>query len=223
MSGIPDAPLPVRLGLMGGTFDPVHSGHLMAAECARGTLGLQRVLWIPAGDPPHKHQAPVSSAEHRYAMVLLATASNPAFEVSRLEIERGGRSYSYDTVTSVLARCPGAELHFIIGADAALELLTWHRHAELVQLCRFAVVPRPGCSLERLPEVLPGTYLQRIQILRAPGVDISSTQIRDRVRSGLSVRYLVPEAVEQYMHKYGLYRGGAHPSGTLTPPLAQAR
>jgi nicotinate-nucleotide adenylyltransferase len=193
---------------MGGTFDPVHLGHLVIAEVSRVEFGLERILWVPAGDPPHKREDPVTPQEHRYAMVLLATAPNPHFEVSRLELERGGLSYSYDTVQYFRQLYPDAELYFITGADAILEILTWHRHEELVRACRFIAVTRPGYDLARLSSVLPAEYLPRISPLTAPGVDVSSTQIRSRVRAGEPIRYLVPDSVEAYILKTRLYRAG---------------
>jgi nicotinate-nucleotide adenylyltransferase len=194
---------------MGGTFDPVHIGHLLIAEVARAEFGLERVIWVPAGDPPHKQEDPVTPQEHRYAMVLLATAPNPHFEVSRLELERGGLSYSFDTVQYFRQRHPEVELYFITGADAILEILTWHRHEELVRICRFIAVTRPGYALARLSSVLPAEYLPRIAPLTAPGVDVSSTQVRARVRAEEPIRYLVPEPVEAYIRKVGLYGSAA--------------
>ncbi|HEU4754776.1 MAG TPA: nicotinate-nucleotide adenylyltransferase [Armatimonadota bacterium] len=195
------------IGLMGGTLDPVHYGHLLIAEQAREQYDLERVVWLPAGDPPHKEGEQRATQEHRYAMAVLATASNPHFYVSRLELEREGPSYTIYTLEHFQREYPGAELFFITGADTALDLLTWHRHAEVVRACRFLAAPRPGFDLSRLGEVLPPEYVSRILPLRAPVVDISSTEIRARVRQGESIRYLVPEAVEAYIHKHGLYTG----------------
>jgi nicotinate-nucleotide adenylyltransferase len=148
-------------------------------------------------------------------MVVLATASNPCFEVSRLELERAGPSYSLDTVLDFRERCPGAELFFITGADAVLEILTWYRHQEVIRACRFIAVTRPGYDLARLSGVLPPEYVERIHTLTAPGVDVSSTQIRERVAAGDPVRYLVPEVVEAYLRKHRLYEGS--PEGTSRP------
>lgn len=193
-----------RVGLMGGTFDPVHYGHLVIAEVARVEHRLDRVVWIPAGDPPHKDRS-VTPQEHRHAMVVLATASNPRFEVSRLEMEREGPSYTLHTVRHFRRELPGDELFFITGADAILEILTWHRHEEVVRECRFIAVTRPGYDLSRMESVLPPAYLERIDRLCAPGVDISSSTIRQRIRSGDPIRYLVPEPVEAYLYKHRLY------------------
>lgn len=194
-----------RIGLMGGTFDPVHYGHLWVAEAAREAFLLDQVVWVPAGDPPHKEGA-LADQEHRYSMALLATATHPAFEVSRFELERTGPSYSLYTIQHFREQHAEAELFFIIGADAVLDLLTWYRHDEVMQLCRFIALARPGYDLERLKTVLPGEYLQRIEILDAPGIDLSSTIVRERVWREASIRYLVPEAVEAYIRKCGLYR-----------------
>lgn len=194
---------------MGGTFDPVHYGHLVIAEEARYEFALDRVVWVPAGDPPHKTTRRIVSQEHRYAMVVLATASNPAFEVSRMELERQGPSYTVDTVAAFHEQRPQAELFFITGADATLEILTWHRHQDLIERCRFIAVTRPGYDLERLSAVLPAGYLERISTIQAPGVDISSTALRRRLAGGEPIKYLVPEGVESYLSKHGLYQEGA--------------
>ncbi len=203
----------MKTGLMGGTFDPVHYGHLVIAEAARAEFGLDRVVWVPSGDPPHKKEYPVTGKEHRYAMVVLATASNPWFDVSRMELEREGATYTYDTLAAFRGLCPDDELFFITGADAILEILTWYRHAEVVRLCRFIAVTRPGYDLARLDAVLPPEYLARIDTLHVPGVDISSTDLRRRAREGDPVRYLLPENVEAYIGKHGLYRSGAAAAG----------
>ena len=195
----------MRIGLMGGTFDPVHYGHLVIAEAARSEFSLDRVIWVPAGDPPHKKEAPVTPQEHRYAMAVLATATHPCFAVTRLELGRKRPSYSIDTIFHFRAQEPGSDLFFITGADAILELLTWHRHREVVEACRFIAVTRPGYDLSRLSAVLPPEYLPHISPLTAPGVDISSTEIRRRVREGRPIRYLGPEPVEAYISKHNLY------------------
>jgi len=195
----------MRIGLMGGTFDPVHLGHLLIAEVARVEFGLDRVIWLPAGDPPHKKGYRVTPQEHRYAMVVLATASNPDFEVSRWELEREGPSYSIDTILHFRAAYPEAQLYFITGADAILEILTWYRHQEVIRSCRFIAVTRPGYDLDRLCAVLPPDYMAQIDLLEAPGVDISSTHLRTRLRHDDPIRYLVPETVETYIRKHRLY------------------
>lgn len=195
----------MRIGIMGGTFDPVHYGHLVIAEGARMEFNLDRVDWVPAGDPPHKKGFEVSGEEHRYAMVVLATVTHPDFQVSRLELDRAGPSYTIDTITRFREEFPGVELYFITGADSILEILTWHRHEEMIHACRFIAVTRPGYDLERIGRVLPPSYLEHIDTISAPGVDISSTMIRQRVRAGKPIKYLVPEPVEAYIKKHGLY------------------
>jgi nicotinate-nucleotide adenylyltransferase len=192
---------------MGGTFDPIHYGHLIAAEEARFRFGLSRVIFVPCGVPPHKKPYEVTPAEHRYAMTVLATASNPHFVVSRVEIERPGPSYAVDTV-KIFRQQFGerAELFFITGLDAVLEILTWKSHDELIRLCRFIAVTRPGYDAVKLRERLPSDYLERIDLLAIPGMDISSTMIRERVRKGEPIRYLTPEAVCDYIAKHGLYK-----------------
>jgi len=195
----------MRLGLMGGTFDPVHYGHLVIAEETRLVFGLDRVDFVTSADPPHKKGYEITPAEHRYAMTLLATTSNPFFRVSRREIERAGPSYSIDTIQEYQREFPEAEIFFITGADAILEILTWHRADEAVRLCTFVAATRPGYDLAKMERVLPPSYLPHIRRITVPGVDFSSTDIRERVQRGKSIKYLVPEAVEAYIAKYNLY------------------
>jgi len=202
----------MRIGLMGGTFDPVHYGHLLIAEAAREEFALERVIWLPAGDPPHKKDYEVSGQEHRYAMAVLATGGHEQFEVSRWELERSGPSYSIDTILHFRSTRPDDELFFITGADAILEILTWHRHGEVIRSCGFIAVTRPGYELAQLNDRLPPEYAARISPIAAPGVDISSTQIRARVQAGKSIRFLVPEPVEAYIRKHGMYE--THPDGS---------
>ncbi|RPF47129.1 nicotinate-nucleotide adenylyltransferase [Thermodesulfitimonas autotrophica] len=203
----------VRIGLMGGTFDPIHYGHLVAAEDARYELGLEKVVFIPAGQPPHKPKELVSEAAHRVAMVRLAIATNPCFELSTVEVERPGPSYTVDTVAAFRKQYPAGEFYFITGADAVAEILSWHRAEELLTLCRVVAVTRPGYVLDNLRERLAGldAYLWRkIRVLPVPGVAISSTAIRERVREGRPIRYLLPDQVEAYIKEQGLYRLRVH-------------
>lgn len=194
---------------MGGTFDPIHYGHLIAAEEARHKFNLSQVSFVPCGIPPHKKDYKVTAAEHRYAMTLLATASNPYFSVSRVEIDRPGPSYAVDTI-KIFRKQFGedVELFFITGLDAVLEVLTWKNPDELVRLCHFIAVTRPGYDAQKLQEQLPAHYLDRISLLAIPGVDISSTMIRERVRKGEPIRYLTPDAVCDYIAKHRLYKEG---------------
>lgn len=196
------------IGVIGGTFDPIHIGHLIIAEEARVQLGLERVIFIPAGLPPHKLDWEISQAEHRLAMVELAIASNPRFSISRIDIERSGPCYTVDTIELLQKELgPGEEVHFIIGSDSLSEILTWHEPERLINLCYLAVVKRPGyeVDLEELEELLPGIS-SRVRFIDAPLVGVSSTDIRRRVREGLSIKYQVPEKVEEYIYKHGLYR-----------------
>jgi nicotinate-nucleotide adenylyltransferase len=196
---------------MGGTFDPIHYGHLVTAEAARTDFGLEAVIFVPSGSPPHKAGQALTPAHHRHQMVVLAVASNPWFRVSRVEIDRPGYSYTVDTVREFQHQYGGdAEFYFITGADAIQEILAWHRVDELLARCQFIAATRPGYHLQSLGQVLgklsPEQRL-RIHLLEVPALAISSTDVRQRVRSGRSIKYLVPEAVEQYIFDHGLYRG----------------
>jgi len=195
------------IGIMGGTFDPIHYGHLIIAEESRREFGLEKVIFVPAADPPHKKDYPVSDAEHRYAMTVIATASHPDFVCSRMEIDRPGPSYSIDTIRQVKSENPvGTQVYFITGADAIAEILTWHEHDKLKSMCKFIAATRPGYRLEELKCRLPGEYMDQIVFLEVPGVHISSTELRERVAAGHPIKYMVPEAVEIYIEKHGLYR-----------------
>lgn len=195
-----------RIGIIGGTFDPVHIGHLIIAEESRCRLDLEKVVFIPAGQPPHKPSEPIASAEHRYAMTVLATRDNPAFEVSRIEMERPGPSYTVDTIEELRSTCRDeVEFFFIVGADSLLEILTWHQPERLINLCRIVAATRPGYDQAEAERLLPRAYLERTVFLDAPSVDISSTELRERVASGTPIRYLVPRDVEEYILKNGLY------------------
>jgi len=199
----------MRLGIMGGTFDPIHYGHLAAAEQARDQFRLDKILFLPNREPPHKKGYSVTPAERRYDMVLLATASHPQFEASRLELERPGPSYTVDTIDQLRQLCgEGPEFFFITGADAVLEILTWKHPHLLVDRCQLIAATRPGYSLGELERAAGAELARRVHILEVPGVDVSSTMLRDRVRRGLSIRYLTPPEVEAYIRKHGLYGAG---------------
>ena len=196
-----------RLGIMGGTFDPIHYGHLLMAEEARQAFALDEVVFVPNGRPAHKKEYLVSAPEERYAMTLLATGSNPCFSTSRIEIERPGPSYTIDTLRGFREIYKDLDaLYFITGADAVLEILTWHEYDQLVRECQFIAVTRPGFVLERLPEIADAAFLDHVFYLPIPGLEISSTDLRKRVREGRSVKYLMPEPVEAYIKQQGLYR-----------------
>lgn len=192
--------MPARLGILGGTFDPIHSGHVLLAQAVRERLSLDRVLFVPAADPPHKEDH-VASAAHRLEMVRLAIDGLDGFEVSRAELDRAGPSYTVDTVRQLGARFPDSELFLIIGADNIADLSSWHDPEGILELATVV-------SGTRADTAGPGTgpFADRIQRLPTPTYDISSTDIRHRLLQGLPVRYLVPEAVERYVAQHGLYR-----------------
>ena len=196
------------LGIMGGTFDPIHLGHLAIGEEAREALALDRVLFVPAGEPPHKPADTVTAVAHRVAMVELAIADNPSFELSSIEIERAGPSYTVDTVEELAQRHPGTALHLIVSAETFAQLPTWHEPERLFETARIAVVPREGYPAPDpawLGEAFPGREA-RVTYLEGPRLGLSSTAIRERVASGRSIRYLVPGAVEAYISDHDLYQ-----------------
>lgn len=198
-----------RIGVMGGTFDPIHYGHLVAAEAARSEFGLEKVIFIPAGRPPHKQSQTITDPEHRYRMTVLATSSNHSFEVSRLEVDKVGLTYTYDTIKD-LKRLYGEDcaIYFITGADSVLELLTWYKIQELLTLCKFIAVTRPGFDnkdLEQKIEEISSKYDGEIICIEMPLLAISSTDIKKRLRNGKPIKYLLPEAVEKYIGENGLY------------------
>lgn len=199
---------------MGGTFDPVHHGHLVAASEVQHLLGLDEVVFVPTGHPWQKQDRKVTSAEHRYLMTVIATASNPRFSVSRVDIERDGPTYTVDTLRDLRRQRPDAELFFITGADALAEILSWKDAEEMWELARFVGVTRPGHRLSRkgLP---PG----EVTFTEVPALAISSTDCRSRTERGEPIWYLVPDGVVQYIAKYHLYRTDATPEAprvTLT-------
>lgn len=199
----------LRLGVMGGTFDPLHWAHLVMAEESRMAFGLNKVLFIPAGQPPHKMCYHVSDAEHRYAMTILGTVSNPAFEASRIELDREGPSYSVDTIRQLKDLFGSdTELYFILGADEAADLPKWHEADTLPTLARFVVAPRHGLDVPEIKSMLPQHFLEAMGFLPMMPIDISATEIRSRVASGKSIKYLVPDDVEQYIRKNRLYSKG---------------
>jgi nicotinate-nucleotide adenylyltransferase len=194
----------LRLGIMGGTFDPVHFGHLVAAEEALVQFNLDRVIFMPTGRPVRKTHRHVSSAEDRYLMTVIATASNPDFEVSRLEIDRPGSTYTVDTMVQLREMYgPKTELFFISGADAVREILTWKDAERFAELCTFIAATRPGFDAALEPFELAG---QKVESMEVPALAISSSDIRARVSARRPVRYLLPEAVAAYIEKNGLYR-----------------
>jgi nicotinate-nucleotide adenylyltransferase len=218
--------LPHKLGILGGTFNPIHYGHLAAAEEVRDRLNLDRVLFVPSFHPPHKQEENVPSAAHRMEMVRIATSENETFEPSDIEIQRGGKSFTIDTIEALKGTYPGAELFFITGIDSFLDIQTWSRWERLLSLCTFIVLSRPGyCFADLLKidflrpaeeqvreldrkqrvhvEIHAGTFA--VYLATIPLYDISSTDIRRRVKEGRSIKYLLPEAVETYIIKNKLY------------------
>ncbi len=188
---------------MGGTFDPIHHGHLVAASEVQATFDLDEVVFVPTGQPWQKADREVSPAEHRYLMTVIATAANPRFEVSRVDIDRSGPTYTVDTLTDIARQRPDADLFFITGADAMAQILTWRDHDEIFELAQFVACTRPGHDLDE--SMLAGLPQGRVTVLEIPALAISSTDCRDRVRSGQPVWYLVPDGVVQYVAKHGLY------------------
>jgi nicotinate-nucleotide adenylyltransferase len=190
---------------MGGTFDPVHHGHLVAASEVGSRFGLDEVLFVPTGQPWQKTgERQVTQAEHRYLMTVIATASNPRFTVSRVDIDRDGPTYTTDTLRDLNALYPDADLYFITGADALTQILSWKDADELFELAYFIGVTRPGHRLDG-----SGLPADRISLLEVPALAISSTDCRDRVADGEPVWYLVPDGVVQYINKHELYRPDA--------------
>lgn len=203
------APGPRRIGVLGGTFDPPHYGHLAIAEEARCALALERVLVVPAGRPPHKPGKPITPAAHRVAMLELAIAGNPALILSRADLDRPGPSYT----AGLLERLRGewgdeTELYFVVGMDSLRDFLTWKHPARILALARMAAVGRPGCQadLSAVETAIPGA-LARITVLEGPGLEIASSDLQRRVRAGLPIRYQTPDAVVKYIAQHGLYRG----------------
>jgi nicotinate-nucleotide adenylyltransferase len=193
-----------RVGIMGGTFDPIHHGHLVAASEVQSWFDLDEVIFVPTGEPWQKADREVSPAEHRYLMTVIATAANPRFEVSRVDIDRSGPTYTIDTLRELSALHPDADLYFITGADAMAALLTWQDHEELFKLAHFVGCTRPGHELTDV--TLEGLPRDRITLVEIPALTISSTDCRHRVESGEPVWYLVPDGVVQYIGKHELYR-----------------
>lgn len=197
----------MRLGIMGGTFDPVHYGHLVTAEEALAQFGLDKVVFMPTGQPAAKRHREVSPIESRYLMTVLATASNPDFDVSRLEIDRPGPTYTVDTLEELRAELgESAELFFITGADAVWEILTWKDPERFAGLATFIAATRPGYDLARFRLEAAGGDLPRIEFMEVPALAISSTDIRARVAGRLPIRYLLPESVAAFIGKSGLYQ-----------------
>ena len=199
-----------RIGIMGGTFDPIHIGHLVTAEAVRVEYQLDEVIFIPAANPPHKNEDSVTKAMHRYIMTAMATYSNPFFHVSAIEMERPGPSYTIDTIYALKKQySANTDLFFITGADTIQEIPTWDRIEELLGLCHFIAATRQGCkiTLEQIKDHFGKLGKEKIHRLNTPELEISSTDIRDKVKNMISIKYLVPESVEKYIYKEKLYLG----------------
>jgi nicotinate-nucleotide adenylyltransferase len=193
-----------RVGVMGGTFDPIHHGHLVAASEVQAWFDLDEVVFVPTGQPWQKGERVVSPAEDRYLMTVIATASNPRFEISRVDIDRDGPTYTIDTLRDLSAAMPDSDLYFITGADAMAAIFTWRDHEELFELAHFVGCTRPGHDLD--PALLEGLPRDRVTLVEIPALAISSTECRERVQKGEPVWYLVPDGVVQYIAKHDLYR-----------------
>ncbi len=194
----------IKIGLFGGSFDPIHNGHLLLANWTKDELGLDRIIFIPAAIPPHKQHVPLTEANHRYRMVQLAIEPYPDFEVSDIEIQRAGISYTIDTIYHFKRKLklPRQSLFLIIGADSLVDLPKWKSPENIVANCQLVVLQRPEIDLTQAEL----KYRQQAIILSSPLIPISATDIRQRVKQGLSIAELVPSSVERYIHEFGLYR-----------------
>ncbi|MEO8357114.1 MAG: nicotinate-nucleotide adenylyltransferase [Chloroflexota bacterium] len=197
-----------QIGLFGGTFDPPHLGHLILASEAHSQLGLDRLLWVLTPDPPHKQDQVITSVEHRLAMLNLAIADNPTFELSRVELDRPGPHYTLDTVEAIAGKYPDADITPIIGGDSLNDLPTWHRPRELLYACHWVgVMRRPGeePNLEELERELPGIS-SKVHYVDAPLLEIASREIRSRIADGRPYRYYLPLPVYEYISQHHLYQ-----------------
>jgi len=194
-----------RVGLMGGTFDPIHNAHLFIAEDARVRFELDTVLFIPNGSPPHKSGRAVASGTHRLEMAKLAVAANSAFKTSDFEMRTDGPAYAVDTLRHISAQYPHSEILYITGTDTVAELMTWKSPEEVIALAQFVAYSRPGFLPEQLLNALPSRYLSRVHVLESINLEISSTNIRKRLSEHKPVRYLIPDAVLEYIERNELY------------------
>ncbi|TNM41165.1 nicotinate-nucleotide adenylyltransferase [Nocardioides albidus] len=200
---------------MGGTFDPIHHGHLVAASEVQGWFDLDEVIFVPTGQPWQKSGRQVASAEHRYLMTVVATAANPRFTVSRVDIDRDGPTYTTDTLRDLRAQRPDADLYFITGADALTDIFSWRDADELFELAHFVGCTRPGSEMD--PATLARIPHDRVTMVEIPALAISSTDCRERQRAGQPVWYLVPDGVVQYITKHGLYPAAASDVEEVAP------
>jgi nicotinate-nucleotide adenylyltransferase len=197
---------PTKIGVFGGTFDPPHLGHLLLAENAADALGLERVLFMPVADPPHKEADTMTAAYHRIRMVEMAIEDNPRFALSRLDVDRPGPHYTADTMALAHQQMPFAEVYFLMGGDALRDFPEWHRPHEILQYAYLGVMRRPDAEIDlrKIEAELPG-ITQRIRFVDAPEIGISATTIRERLRDGHSIRYQVIAKVERYIMEHQLY------------------
>ena len=201
----------MKVGIMGGTFDPIHFGHLSMAESAREIFELDEVLFIPAAKPPHKVEKNITPEVHRLMMTYLATKSNKFFQVSPMEFLREGLSYTLDTIDALHEKFgAGTELFFIIGSDSMADLYKWHKAQELVHKVHFIAAARPGVEVDfdELQNFFGAEDMPHIHQIISPGLEISSTELRERIKNGKSIKYLVPQIVEEYIVKNRLYLNG---------------
>jgi len=203
-----DAALPA-FGIFGGTFDPPHVGHLILAESVCDALNLSQVLFVPAADPPHKHNLSITPIQHRLAMLQTAIAGNPRFAISDVDLARPGPHYTADTLRILREQHPNATLYFLLGGDSLYDLPTWREPDEIIAQAKLAAMCRPGADLDlaRLEAQLPG-IAACVVFVDAPMIGISATTLRERMRRGHSIRYQVPEAIERYITDNRLYKGG---------------
>jgi nicotinate-nucleotide adenylyltransferase len=199
----------MRLGIFGGTFDPVHYGHLLLAEQCREQCRLDEVWFLPAGIPPHKQSRAIAPGNARVEMLEFAVAGHPSFRIDRRELVRNGPSYTVETLGELQAEDPSRELYFLVGADSLSDFPTWREPSRILELAMLAVVNRvdaPPCPLDGIRQALGAGAEQRIQFVTIPGIGLSSSDIRRRIRSGNSIRFMTPRAVECYIQAQGLYR-----------------
>lgn len=195
----------MRLGVMGGTFDPIHMGHLAAAENARFYFNLDQVLFMLSAEPPHKTGQQITLAQHRLRMVELAIADNPWFEASTLEMQRVGASYTFDTLKQLHAQLNNPEIFFLMGSDSLFDLVNWYHYEGIAHLCHLVSISRPGFANEEAYLALPQEIRQKTTILEVPALEISSSEIKRRLQVGEPVRYLLPAEVEVYIKEHNLY------------------
>ena len=196
-----------KIGIMGGTFDPIHYGHLVAAQEAYSYFNLDKVIFMVSGIPPHKNRADILNASQRYVMTVMAVSDNEAFEVSDFEVKKNSPSYTVETLEFLKERYPGSELYFITGVDAIAEILTWKEPEKAITLTKFVAATRPGYSLAQFREVMKKIKPEpKVYELEIPALSISSTDIRDRVKKDKPIRYLLPDKVWRYIYSKGFYK-----------------